>query len=263
MRAERLLRVLADGQTALGVSVHLADPAVIEIAALAGFDWVTVALEHAPLSVRDILAMQLAADVRGTTLLVLVEQPDDPRILPLINAGVGGIVLAHATGPEAVEQLVRTVRFPPLGERGAHGAVRSADYGARPYREYVEEVDRSVAVGLIIEDRAGLENAEAILAVPGVDFAYVGLQDLAQTLGFPGETGHPAVREVIAQVAGIARGGDTYLACSLYEYEIQEMYELGVRLISTTLDYSSLLATFRADVESARAALAELSRVKT
>jgi 4-hydroxy-2-oxoheptanedioate aldolase len=260
MRATRLLEVLAAGETALGISLHLSDPAVVEIAALAGFDWVTIALEHAPLSVRDVLTLQLAADVRGVTLLVLVEQPDDPRILPLINAGVGGIVLAHATDAAAVQRLVSTVRFPPVGDRGAAGGVRSADYGAEPYADYVRDVDKSVCVGLVIEDRTGLDNAAEILAVEGVDFAYVGLQDLAQSFGYPGEVGHPRVREAIANVADLARGTGTYLAVSQYTYELQELHELGVRLISTTLDYSTLLASFRSDVDRSRTALARLEQ---
>jgi 2-keto-3-deoxy-L-rhamnonate aldolase RhmA len=260
VRAERLLDVLAGGGTAIGASLHLADPSVVEVAAVAGFDWVTIALEHAALSVKDVAALQLAADVRGITLLVLVEQPDDPRILPLLNAGVGGIVLAHASDPEAVEQLVRTSRFPPLGDRGAHGAVRSADFGATAYDDYIAAVDRSVALGLVIEDRVGLGRAAEILAVPGVDFAYVGLQDLAQSFGVPGQVGHAKVREAIAEVAELARGTGTYLAVSQYTYTIEELHELGVRLVSTTLDYSSLLDAFRSDVNRTRQALAKLEQ---
>lgn len=258
MRGERLLRVLAEGRTALGASLHLQDPAVVEIAALAGFDWVTIAIEHAPLSVHQLVPLQLAADARDITMLVLVEQPDDPRLLPLVNAGLGGVVLAHASGAAPLEELVHTVRFPPLGERGAHGAVRSADYGATPYAEYVVDADASLVVGLVIEDRAGLDAAEEIFSVPGVDFAYIGIQDLAQSLGVPGEMEHPIVRDALANVLRVGREKGVRLAVSQYGYTVEELRDLGISMISTTLDYSSLLSAFRADVERTRAELARL-----
>jgi 4-hydroxy-2-oxoheptanedioate aldolase len=255
VRGEHLLDVLLGDGVALGAAVHFPDPAVIEIASLAGFDWVAVALEHAPLSMREIAALQLAADVRGITLMVHVTQPDDPRLLPLLNSGLGGVVLAHAESARAVEALVTTTRFPPLGDRGAHSAVRSTDYGDYPYDRYVAEVDRSVVVGIVIETVEGLENAAEILAVPGVDFTYVGLQDLSQSLGCPGEVQHPRVREAIARVSELARPHGTHVAVSRYDYDVRELVAMGIRMIATSMDHTALLRSFRDDVRQARVAL--------
>jgi 4-hydroxy-2-oxoheptanedioate aldolase len=255
MRAQHLLEVLRGDDIALGAAVHFADPAVAEIAALAGFDWVSLAVEHATITTKDVAALQLAADVRGLTLLVHVSQPDDPRILPLLNAGIGGIVLAHATTAQDVERVVHTSRFPPLGDRGAHSAVRTTDYGDLPYAEYVAEIDRSVAIGIVIEDVEGLSNAEEILAVPGVDFTYVGLQDLSQSLGRPGDVQHPDIRRAIERVVGLARPHGVHVAVSKYDYDVRDLRELGVRMIATSMDHTALLQSFRGDVDRARAAL--------
>ena len=255
MRAEHLLEVLGGDDVALGAAVHFADPAVVEIAALAGFDWVSVAVEHATITMKDVAALQLAADVRSLTLLAHVTQPDDFRILPLLNAGIGGVVLAHATRADDVKRLVHTTRFPPLGDRGAHSAVRTTDYGDLPYAEYVAEIDRSVAIGLVIEDVAGLSNAAKILAVPGVDFTYVGLQDLSQSLGRPGDVQHPDVRGAIERVVELAAPHGTHVAVSRYDYDVADLRDLGVRMIATSMDHTALLRSFRDDVDRARTGL--------
>jgi 2-keto-3-deoxy-L-rhamnonate aldolase RhmA len=256
MRAEKLLGVLRDGEIAVGAAVHFADPAVAEIAALAGFDWVSVAVEHDTITTKDVAALQLAADVRAMTLLVHVIQPDDPRILPLLNAGVGGVVLAHASSGDDVERFVHGARFPPLGDRGAHAAVRSNEYGAVAYSDYVAEVDRSVALGIVIEDVDALERAGEILAVPGIDFSYVGLQDLAQSMGRPGDLRHPEVRGAIERVVDLATPHGTHVAVSQYDYDIRDLRAMGVRMVATSMDHTALLRSFRDDVDRARAALA-------
>lgn len=256
MRGERLIGALAGDRAALGASLHIADPAVVEIAGLAGFDWVSIAIEHATLDLRDMTALQLAADVRGITTLIHVADADDPRILPLLNIGVGGIVLAHAVTAAEVEQLVHLARFPPLGDRGAHRAVRSSDYGARPYAEYVASIDRSVIVGVAIEDVAGIDNAAEIVSVPGIDLAFVGLQDLSQSLGRPGDYRHADIRAAIRRVVELAEPCDTAVAAGLYDYEASELAGLGVRMLGVSLDHSALLDAFSAEIGRARRSLA-------
>lgn len=256
MRGQRLIRTLAGDRPALGASLHIADPAVVEIAGIAGFDWVSIAIEHATLDLGDLAALQLAADVRDVTTLIHVADADDPRILPLLNTGVGGIVLAHAVTAAQVEQLVQIARFPPVGERGAHRAVRSAEYGVGSYADYVASIDRSVIVGIAIEDVAGVENAAELVAVPGIDVAFVGLQDLSQSLGCPGDYRHADIREALARVVEAAAPHGTAIAAGLYDYEARELADLGVRMMAASLDYSALLGAFSAEVARARDSLA-------
>lgn len=139
MRADRLRAALADGSAALGTTIHLSDPAVVEAAAIAGYDWLSLIVEHAPFSVRDVHRHQLAADARGVTTLVHIASQDDGRILPLLNLGVGGIVGSHIETRQQAERLVEVTQFPPIGHRGAHASVRATGYGSVPYDEYLAE----------------------------------------------------------------------------------------------------------------------------
>jgi 4-hydroxy-2-oxoheptanedioate aldolase len=251
VRAERLLSTLAQGRPAFGTALHSPDPAFVEIAAVAGYDWVSIILEHAPLTVTDIRLLQRAADARGITTLVHVADAHDQRILPLLNEGVGGVVAPQVDGPEAAEALVRAVRFPPLGERGAAARVRSADYGARPYAE----ADATVAAAVIIETAEGVENAEAIFGVEGLTLAYIGLMDLTQSLGRPGQFHDARVREAIEHVVAAASAHGIAVGLSEYGYTVAELLGLGARLIITpTSAYGLLLDGLRDRLERAHAA---------
>lgn len=255
MSAERLLTAFAEGRRVFGIPLRSPDPAIVEIAAIAGYDWVAITLEHSSLTTREIAQLQRAADVRGITTLVHLADPDDPRILPLLDEGVGGIVLSGAESAEDMEALMRSVRFPPRGARGAGGVTRRSDYGAKPYASYMREADRLVAAGAVIETRAGVEHAEEILAVDGLDLAYIGFHDLAQSYGVPGEFTDPHLREAVDHVIGHAKRNGVAVGMAEKGFTVAELCELGVTMIVNAPcgEYIALLEALRSRLDEARA----------
>jgi 2-keto-3-deoxy-L-rhamnonate aldolase RhmA len=247
------MSALREGRPAFGTALHSADPAILEIAALVGYDWVSIILEHCALDLTEVATLQRAADSRGITTLIHVANAHDTRILPLLNEGVGGIVAPQVSDPADVAALVDEVRFPPLGQRGAASAVRSADYGLQPYTEYAQAANHSVAVGAIVESLAGVQAAEEIFAVPGLTFAYIGLMDLTQALGCPGEFRHPDVRATIERVIAAAQRHGIAIGLSEYGYSAAELLELGARMIITpSSEYAVLREGLRERLAQAR-----------
>jgi 2-keto-3-deoxy-L-rhamnonate aldolase RhmA len=231
MRAQRLLGALAEGRVVFGTGVHSPDPAIVEIIDLAGYDWISVVLEHSTLTVEQVAVLQRAADVRGITTIVHVKDADDPRIGALLDEGIGGFVLTLVTTPEEVEAIVNGVRFPPRGARGASGGVRSADFGRTPFTEYTQRTDRETAVGIVIETTEAVEDIDRILAVDGLNFAYIGLTDLSQSMGLPGEFKHPDVRAAIERVVASGNKAGVTIGFAEYGYTAAEVYEIGGRMI--------------------------------
>jgi 4-hydroxy-2-oxoheptanedioate aldolase len=255
--AERLLSTLAAGRKAYGIPIRSSDPAMIEIAAIAGYDWVSITLEHAALTVRDVAAMQRAADARGITTLVHLAETHDHRILALLDEGVGGVVGVHVEEAAEAEALVRAARFPPVGERGAAGVARRSDYGAKPYAAYTREADAAVAVGVVIETSAGIENAAEILAVEGLTLVYVGLNDLAQSYGVPGDFTDPTLREAIEHVIACARPHGVAVGLSEKGFTIEQLCELGANMIipAPAGEYAALLEFLRYRLDETRSAV--------
>jgi 4-hydroxy-2-oxoheptanedioate aldolase len=226
-----LARTLEGGDVAIGTIVHLSDPAITEIVALAGFDWVSFSFEHSTLSAADIEALQRAADVHRLTTLIHLTSLADPRILSLMHAGVGGLCLQQASTREQVEELMQLTRFPPLGTRGAHAGVRSDNYGTQDYGEFMEAANDTFFVAIAIEDLEGVGNADAMLGVPGLSAAFVGLHDLSHSVGTPNDLRSPGVLEALGQVIEAAKKHDVPIGLPGYAHTAGELRALGARLI--------------------------------
>jgi 4-hydroxy-2-oxoheptanedioate aldolase len=257
VHAEPLLNKLAAGEVALGMVLHITDPAIVEIAALAGYDWVSYTLEHSDLTGHEIEAIQRAADSRGIPTLLHVPGADDPRIMPALAAGVGGIVLSRSSSHADAAALVDAVRFPPLGSRGAHSGMRTDGYGSHDYAEFIENADRVIAVGIAIEDTDGVEDADRILSTPGLTIGFIGMMDLSHSLGIPGQYDHPLLLDAVRHVIEIADRHDVPIGLPHYGHSLTALREFGAKLILTPgTDHSFLYRTLKSHLDAARAEVA-------
>ncbi|PXY23412.1 hypothetical protein BAY59_27440 [Prauserella coralliicola] len=192
----RTKALLREGKRALGTWGMLADPTAIELAGIAGLDFVQVDMEHTARDLPTIEHMARAADVVGITLLVRVPENNPKTILRVLETGVQGIVVPQLESGEDAARAVAAMRYPLGGERGVCSITRASRYGSlRPqFAEYVESADRELLLVGLIETAAGVENIEDILAA-GVEVAFVGRRDLSGSFGVHGAVEHPSVLE--------------------------------------------------------------------
>jgi 2-keto-3-deoxy-L-rhamnonate aldolase RhmA len=119
---------MREGKLAIGTYVGLADPQVVEIIGLAGFDAAFIDMEHSHFDLPLICEMIRAAELAGVTALVRVPDNDPKLILRLLDFGADGIIIPHIEGLEGAKRAVAAVRYPPLGQRGVAGNTRVARY---------------------------------------------------------------------------------------------------------------------------------------
>jgi 4-hydroxy-2-oxoheptanedioate aldolase len=237
---------------AFGLPVFLLDPAIVEICALAGYDWVSIVAEHAPASIDTISSFQRAADAAGITILVHVAHAGESWILPMLDLGIGGVVSAHVVDRRSAEELVRRVKFAPLGERGAAISVRAARYGDVDFAQYLAAANESTLAGVVIEDEPGVTAIDEILSTPGLDFALLGLTDLSQSLGVPGQFTHPKVDRAMHKVIKSANNAGVVLGTSAKAHSVEELKSLGFRMVMTpTSDTMFLRASLKAHLAGA------------
>jgi 2-keto-3-deoxy-L-rhamnonate aldolase RhmA len=257
MFAESLIAKLDAGEVPIGMVIHITDPTLVEIAALAGYDWVSFTLEHFDHTGPELQAIQRAADSHSIPVLLHVPDPRDPRIVPALGSGVGGVVLSRGSSHEEVEALVDTVRFPPLGSRGVHSGMRADGYGAHDFATFVAEVDRSIAVGIAIEDKEGVEDADRILGTPGITMAFIGMMDLSHSLGIPGQYDDPVLLAAIREVVSVARRHGVPIGLPHYHHSLAALRAMGADLIMTPgVDQAFIFRAFKAHLDQARAEIA-------
>lgn len=184
--------------------LDLPSPAVARIAALAGFRAATVDCEHGAIGVETMAAMVAALRAEGAAPLVRVAGTHRGPIQQALDSGAAGVVIPYVESAAEAAEAVRAVHFPPLGVRGAAGAVIAAtDYGADPGYEAGWAGRGLLAVQ--IESRAGLACAGAIAAVPGVDMLFFGPFDYARDAGLDPAAEGPALAAPFARVVAAAR----------------------------------------------------------
>ncbi len=130
----------------------------------------------------------------------------------ILASGAHGILLAHARSPEVVRILVQAARYPhgpeadgiEEGLRGHGGQAYAASIWGVSADEYRRLADPwplnpsgEIIIGLKIEDRHGLENAEATAAVPGVTFAEWGTADMSISFNVPDARGADVLPKVL------------------------------------------------------------------
>ncbi|MDT9592842.1 aldolase/citrate lyase family protein [Nocardioides zeae] len=204
------------GARSLGTWVKLAGPESVEIMAFAGFDFVVLDLEHAPLDLSATFASVSLADALGLTPLVRVPDHAPSTIQKVLDMGAHGLVVPRVQDGGQAAAVARAFSFPPAGTRGAGSTSRAGRWGTLPPDEYVADGrDRALLV-VQVESAAAVAAADEIAAVPEVGGILLGSADLALDLGVgPGDAAVSAAVSAVRETArahgrlfGLAHGAD-------------------------------------------------------
>jgi len=160
----------------VGCFIKTPHPIVIEVLGQSALDFLVLDAEHAPFDRQSIDTCIIAG--RAVDCPILVRVPNEDWILNVLDSGAAGILVPHVTSVEQAQALTRLVHYGPNG-RGFAGTTRAAHYAQRPLAEHRHSTQHEVSLICQIEDPAGVEQAAAIAAVPGVDALFVGRADLA------------------------------------------------------------------------------------
>jgi 2-keto-3-deoxy-L-rhamnonate aldolase RhmA len=179
----------------VGSWITLGHPAVAEIMARAGFDWLTIDLEHSAISLDQAQHLIQVIELSGVTPLVRVGENNPYLIKRVMDAGAHGVIVPMVNTAEEARRAVDAVKYPPEGRRGV-GLGRAQGYGFEfeRYRDWARE--ESILI-LQIEHIDAIHNLSEILAVDGVDGSIVGPYDLSGSIGVPGDFKNPTMRRVL------------------------------------------------------------------
>lgn len=189
----------AQGKQIRGVHLSFPAPQIIEVLAPTDLDFVYFDGEHGAFEMHDLAEGCRTAELAGLTPIARLPNAHVSTITQYLDRGVRGLILPHVESVAQAKAIVEAAYFAPLGQR-SYGAGRPEFGIGRDFTasDYWAMANARTSVSLMIETVRGLEIAEELAAVDGVDYLSFGLFDLSQALGFQGQPQHP---EVQAQVA--------------------------------------------------------------
>ncbi len=206
MRENPLRAVWRADRPAVNAWLSLGDPFAAEIVAASGFDSVCVDLQHGLADLGSLTPMLQAVGCTGAVPLARAPWNDASTLMRILDAGALGVIVPMVDDAEQARRAVAACRYPPVGIR-SFGPTRAAvAHGAG----YAERANQEVLVFAMVETRGGIEAAEEIAAVDGLDGIYVGPADLSFALGLPPrlDNDHPDhVRTVAAILEACRRHG--------------------------------------------------------
>ena len=233
---------LHSGGTKLGTILTIDHPAIVEIARLAGFDWLWIDGEHGRFNEVS-AATACAVNAGGPPTFVRLPDRSATAIKRFLDIGCDGIILPQVSSALEVGEIARAALYPPRGERSV-GIARAQGYGTR-FTECLRTQDYAIVVQ--IESVAGVRNAEAIIGHSSVDAVVIGPYDLSGSFGIPGEIESPRVVESIVAVLRLCKRAGKPCGIFAATAEKARYYaKSGFDLIAVGMDCSVLLGGFQA-----------------
>ena len=240
---------ITDGQSVIGPFMKTGDPAFVEAAGYAGFDFVILDREHGPVSIETMQNNVRAAMVAGALPIIRVPDSSESSIGKALDIGALGIQVPHVTNAKQAEAVIRKAKFYPEGERGVCRFVRAAQYSALERNEYFRQANQTLII-LQLEGIEALENIDEIIRVPGIDILFVGPYDLSQSLGLPGQTSHPKVVEQMQFLVDKARQNNIVVGTFVDSPgDVQKWKQAGVQYISYAVDVGIFVEACRQIVD--------------
>ncbi|HPU03798.1 MAG TPA: HpcH/HpaI aldolase/citrate lyase family protein [Rhodoglobus sp.] len=232
---------LRDSTRALvGVWVCSGSPTVAEICAGSGVDWVLIDSEHAPNGLESILAQLHAVQGYPATPVVRTPHGDPNLIKQYLDLGVQNLLVPMVNTAADAEQLVRAVRYPPLGMRGVGSALARASRWNR-VDNYLHRAGEFISLFVQVETGAAVGNIDEILSVDGIDGVFVGPSDLAASMGLLGQQDHPDVVAAVEHVIARARQAGRPVGVNAFAPALAERYiDGGIDFILVAADVSLL-----------------------
>lgn len=252
----RLKLKLAQAELTIGSWITLGHPAIAEIMASAGFDWLVLDMEHSVLELSEVQMLIQVLDGQQCPAIVRLTSNHPDQIKRVMDAGATGVMVPMVMSAADAKAAVQAVYYPPRGQRGV-GLARAQGYGAR-FQEYRHWLEENAVVVVMIEHIDAVNAIDSILSVEGIDAYIIGPYDLSSSMGRISEFNHPEVLSAIEQVleAGnrLGKSGGIHVV-EPEQNELRQRIAAGFNFIGYGMDIRILDTLCRSHIQSIRANL--------
>lgn len=190
-------------KVSLGTWLTLPSTAVAEIMAQAGFEWITLDLEHSCLSIREAEELIRVIGLEGKIPLVRLSSNDETLIKKVMDAGAHGIIVPMVKTLADVKKAYQSMHYPPTGFRGV-GLARAQKYGA-DFKGYQKWLKESSIFVVQIEHIDAVNNLDEILSFADLDSFIIGPYDLSASMGIAGDFENPKMLKAIKKIEAAAK----------------------------------------------------------
>lgn len=205
MKTNSVKAALKAGRPQIGTWLSFGDVFATRLMARVGLDYLTVDLEHAPIDWNQAAVLFAAIADAGGTPIARVPEGRHDHIKRVLDAGAHGVICPMINTVEQAKLCIAAAKYPPVGNRSVGGSLHALNFDATA-GEYFRHANEEVLVILQTESPEGVENADAIYSLPGVDAIFVGPNDLRAQMRTP-DGKDPSPEEFEAMLGRVLAAG--------------------------------------------------------
>jgi len=229
-------------------------PGIGHILKQADCDFAIFDTEHSGFGFETVKQVMTYMHGAGVPTVVRVPSKDYKDVARALDVGADGVMLPMVGNVAEAKSIIHSMKYVPTGGRGVILRCAHDQYTAGPTMEKLAEANARSVLFAQIETAEGVENADAIAALPEVDCLWVGHFDLSCSLGIPGEFDHPKFTQAIDAVVAAARANDTALGRLVPDVTgAVELYKQGFDFIAYSADAWILGDALRTGLNDIRA----------
>ena len=224
------------GEALYGPFIDSCSEDLIEIVALAGFDYAIIDGEHSPCDPLVAQRLVRAAEARGLPALVRVNNNLPGTILKMMDIGSSGIMAPLVHTAEAAKAVADAVKYYPKGKRGT-ALMRGSNYGFMGIDDYFAKTNLQAFVIVQAESVEAIDNLEQIVKIDEIDSVFLGPYDLSQSMGIPGQVESKAILDVVKKAGKTIRDAGKVPGILAVNFEKARMFvDWGYQLIAYLTD---------------------------
>ena len=244
-KTNNLKRKLQEGASVIGTWSSLSSANVINVLGTTELDFVVIDMEHGSMSFETVENMVRAAEASEISPIVRVWDDHEQTLLRALETGARSVMIPHISSPEKAEKVAKCCKYFPEGNRGLSPYTRVHDFTHEGIAESLQRENLETFVGILVEGQEGLNNLEEIVKVRGIDLIYLGLFDICQSIGLPGQLNHPKVLDEIKRCQGLIQSNGIIAGSMSINAEYIEMLrKLDFKFIAYLNDAAALKTHF-------------------
>jgi len=185
--------------------VEFATPGIGHIMKSAGCDFTLFDLEHSGFGFETVKSALRYFEAADLPAIVRVPSREYHHIARAMDMGAEGLMLPMVGNVDEVRHIVNSMKYHPHGKRGVALQVAHDRYRPGAVADKFTAANTRTTLFCQIETAEGVENADAIAAVDGIDCLWIGHFDLSVSLGIPGQFDHPKFLKAVERTIAAAK----------------------------------------------------------
>jgi len=244
----------------LGIAVYFYDPIFVDMAAYLGFRVIWIDMEHMFISFSEAADLCRMAKHKGMLSMIRVASTSRENVMKAAECGPDIIDVPMVETPEMIHDIVRSARFPPVGNRGFFSVSPSLNYGlVNDVAEAQMRLNEELCLMAQIETAEAVHRIDELCAIPDFEI-FIGPSDLSASLGVPGQLGHPSVFKAATTVIAAAKRAGKLVAVGASPAEFEFYAQAGADLLFCGNDVVCMRMGIQSALKQAQLAVEKAQR---